>query len=479
MSNKSETSNKEMTRRLNNRYLMDVLLIFSDSASLFLSGFIALHLWTFVRSDLNPSLYQSIIPLILLFIIVYSLVGLYSGGGINPYDELRRLTISTTAVFLALGTMSFWIRNVEMYSRASFALAWAIAVIAIPAARHIVRSLAARCGLWGEPIVLIGYGEKGARIFNMLKKNPKLGYMPEVIIQAGSLEVDRPENVRLFSDDDIPSIQSAISGLSTAIVVTSDIPERFLKAITRDHIFHIPHMIMINPDQQLSNIWFTPKDIGGMIGLEIHQNLLNRSQQIIKRVMDLGIILVSSPIMILVFLLIAFMIAIDSRGPIFYRQKRIGHQGKDIRIWKFRTMVPNAENILSKYLADNPDHLKEWEETTKIKNDPRITRIGKFLRRFSLDELPQLLNVLEGEMSLVGPRPIVSKEIQQYADDYKTYIQVKPGLTGLWQVSGRNDLSYQQRVRLDRYYVQNWSIWLDLFIIVKTIFTVFSGKGAY
>ena len=479
MSNKNVKSTREATRRLNNRYLMDLLLIFSDSISLFLSGFIALHLWTFVRSDLNPSLYQSLIPLILFFIIVYSLGGLYPAVGINPYDELRRLTISTTAVFLALGTMSFWIRNVEMYSRASFALTWVIAIIGIPAARHIVRSLAARRGLWGEPIALIGFGEKGARIFNTLKQNPKLGYIPDVIIHAGPLEVERPENVRLFSEEDIPSIQSAVSNLSTAIVITSDIPDQFLKMITRDHIFHIPHMIMINPDQQLSNIWFTPKDIGGMIGLEIHQNLLIRRQQIFKRVMDLGIIIISSPFMILGFLLIAFLIAIDSRGPIFYRQTRIGHQGKEIRIWKFRTMVPRAEEILTKYLADNPDHLKEWEETMKIKDDPRITKIGKFLRRFSLDEFPQVLNVLEAEMSLVGPRPIVPKEIQQYADDFKAYIQVKPGLTGLWQVSGRNDLSYQQRVRLDRYYVQNWSIWLDLFIIVKTIFTVFSGKGAY
>ena len=479
MSKDSKKPYNQGSQRLNNRHLMILLLILSDSASLFLSGFIAIHLWTFVRSDLYPSLYQTLIPLILLFIVVFSLGGLYPAGGINPYDELRRLTISTTAVFLALGTISFWIRNVEMYSRASFGITWVIAIITIPAARHIMRSMAASRGLWGEPIVFIGYGEKGARIFKMLRMNPKLGYKPDVIIHAGPLEVEQPENVRVFSDDDIPSIQSAISSFSTAIVVTSDVPDHFLKAITGDHIFHIPHMIMINPDQQLMNIWFTPKDIGGMIGLEIHQNLLIRRQQFLKRVLDLGIIIFSSPIMIPIFLMITILIAVDSRGPIFYRQKRIGQRGKEIRIWKFRTMVPGAEEILSKYLADNPDHLKEWEETMKIKDDPRITRIGKVLRRFSLDELPQLWNVLEAEMSLVGPRPIVSKEIQQYADHYKTYIQVKPGMTGLWQVSGRNDLSYQQRVRLDRYYVQNWSIWLDLFILVKTFFTVFSGKGAY
>ena len=142
-------------------------------------------------------------------------------------------------------------------------------------------------------------------------------------------------------------------------------------------------------------------------------------------------------------------------------------------------MVVNAEQVLLKYLDEHPQFRKEWEENLKLKNDPRITRIGKWLRKFSLDELPQLWNILCGEMSLIGPRPIVEEETRHYVDIYDLYRQVPPGISGLWQVSGRNDTTYAERVALDAYYVRNWSLWLDLVILAKTVWVVLSGKGAY
>jgi lipopolysaccharide/colanic/teichoic acid biosynthesis glycosyltransferase len=148
-------------------------------------------------------------------------------------------------------------------------------------------------------------------------------------------------------------------------------------------------------------------------------------------------------------------------------------------VWKFRTMVSDADEVLEDYLEQNPVAKREWDDNHKLKDDPRVTRVGKFLRRSSLDELPQLINILTGEMSLVGPRPIVEAEIANYGRYYQVYQQVKPGLTGLWQISGRNDVDYQLRVQMDYTYVRNWSVWLDLYILVNTPFAVLSGTGAY
>jgi len=177
--------------------------------------------------------------------------------------------------------------------------------------------------------------------------------------------------------------------------------------------------------------------------------------------------------------LIALAIRLTSKGPAFYSQQRIGKQGQLFRAWKFRTMVENADEVLRRYLEENPALRAEWEENFKLRNDPRVTAVGSFLRKTSLDELPQLWNVLKGEMSLVGPRPIVNAEIVRYGESISLLGRVKPGLSGLWQVSGRSNTTYEDRVRLDMYYIRNWSVWLDIFILAKTCAVVLKRQGAY
>jgi len=198
-----------------------------------------------------------------------------------------------------------------------------------------------------------------------------------------------------------------------------------------------------------------------------------------KRIVDiLGAVvigLLASPVIAMAALATRF----SSKGPIFYKQARIGKGNRPFTALKFRTMWMNADERLHDYLAKDPGLREQWESVNKLKNDPRVTPAGRFLRRFSLDELPQLLNVLAGEMSLIGPRPIVVAEIEKYGLDYAAYERVRPGLTGLWQVSGRNDTTYQQRVDYDSYYVQNWSLWLDAKILIRTFRAVISGQGAY
>jgi len=164
---------------------------------------------------------------------------------------------------------------------------------------------------------------------------------------------------------------------------------------------------------------------------------------------------------------------------VFYKHKRIGKDGKQFEIYKFRTMYQDADKVLNSYLEQHEDIKREWKTYHKLKNDVRITRVGDFLRRFSLDELPQLWNVLRGEMSLVGPRPIVQEESIHYGTAIKSYKLVKPGLTGLWQISGRNSIKFSQRVKLDEYYIYNWSIWMDIYILSRTLLSVIRGDGAY
>lgn len=173
------------------------------------------------------------------------------------------------------------------------------------------------------------------------------------------------------------------------------------------------------------------------------------------------------------------LIKLDSRGPVFYRQVRIGRFGRKFHVYKFRTMVQNADHILQSYLERNPELRAEWLATHKLKQDPRVTRIGSILRKLSLDELPQLWNIIIGDMSLIGPRPIVDAEVEKYGKCFDLYIQVRPGLTGLWQVSGRNDTTYERRVELDEYYILNRSLKLDLQILWKTVFVVLRKDGAY
>tara|TARA_Y100000589_G_scaffold271070_1_gene263560 strand:- start:116 stop:769 length:654 start_codon:yes stop_codon:yes gene_type:complete len=181
------------------------------------------------------------------------------------------------------------------------------------------------------------------------------------------------------------------------------------------------------------------------------------------------------------YLLIAFLIKLSSRGPIFYIQERIGKNNKSFKCIKFRTMHPEAEDILKNLITNNKNLRKEFEETHKLKNDPRITKIGKILRKSSLDELPQFINVIRMEMSLVGPRPIVDKETKKYKSSLKKVLSVKPGITGLWQVSGRNNLTYKKRVFLDSVYVDNLNFLLDLRIIIRTFGVIIfpNDRGAY
>jgi Undecaprenyl-phosphate galactose phosphotransferase WbaP len=485
LDSKSQTMVKEKIvprgfRVRNARRLMSAWLGLGDLVGVLVACTAAIVIWSFINPTLQFITYVDILPLPLLFVAAFWVVGLYPAVGISPVEELRRLTLTTTMVFMALGTLSFYVRNVEVWSRASFGLAWVFSLFILPFIRGLMREIACKRGMWGEPAAIIGYGLQGSQIYRLLSDQPKLGLRPVMIIDGfGSEEPVADIPVRKGEDLLSGKVEEELKDVQTGILVTAEIPAHFLNLVIEEHWSNFKHLVMVSDAQSIGSVWITPYDLGGMLGLEVRQNLLSRWQQHLKSIVDLLIILLFSPIFVVMFAFISAAIWLEDRGSIFYRQTRIGQDGRKISVWKFRTMVQHADEVLDGYFVKHPELREEWELTHKLRNDPRVTRVGWFLRRMSLDELPQIFNVIGGEMSLVGPRPIVDDEIRYYGNRFKLYTQVLPGMTGMWQVSGRNDVSYEERVRLDEYYVRNWSTWLDFYIMAMTILAVLNGKGAY
>ncbi len=211
----------------------------------------------------------------------------------------------------------------------------------------------------------------------------------------------------------------------------------------------------------------------------VHERVFPPTGGFAKRAFDvsaacLGLLLLSP-----IFLMVMLLVKLSDKGPAFYGHRRIGHNGQEFRCLKFRTMVTDGDRVLQDYLHNNPQAMDEWRSTRKLQNDPRVTTVGTVLRKLSLDELPQLFNIIRGEMSIVGPRPVVRDELEMYEHAAVYYLQSRPGLTGLWQISGRNDVSYAARVAFDTHYVENWSLVRDVVIIARTIPAVCAQRGSY
>ena len=240
------------------------------------------------------------------------------------------------------------------------------------------------------------------------------------------------------------------------------------------------HHVLIIPDLfGVSSLGVDARDLGGILGVRISHRLLYRTPQLVKRAFDLAAATAGSVALAPLIAAIWAAVRLTSAGPGFYAHRRLGQRGEIFTAWKFRTMYRDADEVLRRHLERNPERQEQWERDCKLKDDPRVTWIGRLLRRTSMDELPQFWNVIRGDMSLVGPRPIVSAEVDKYGSRYSLYQKVRPGLTGMWQVSGRNNTSYEERVQFDEYYVRNWSIWLDLYILSRTVRAVVTGEGAY
>jgi exopolysaccharide biosynthesis polyprenyl glycosylphosphotransferase len=318
---------------------------------------------------------------------------------------------------------------------------------------------------WGtHKIVLIGESDAAADIMKEIYRNKALGL--EIIARLPDFKEESAEKINeLWQKQGIDEIVQADSNLDR---------EQNLALLD----FADSHHLIFKYAADFFETKSARVDLSTLAGVpivEVKHTALDGWGKILKRVFDAVVasflLIILSPL----FLIIALMVKIDSAGKIFYGSKRVGEKGKEITIWKFRSMIKNAEQLKNKLWKENE---RADGPLFKMENDPRITRVGKFIRRFSLDELPQLWNIVRGEMSLVGPRPHEVPEVAKYQKEEKKLLNIKPGLTGMAQVSGRSDLNFEEEVRLDVFYMENWTPWLDIIILLKTPGVVLTRKGA-
>lgn len=489
---------KPQRRKSNNknRHLLGIpLLITIDLLAIVISVLAAVLLRDSILQPLLPNLFRNdllantisriwLLPLIVVFCLIYE--NLYQKR-IPFWIEAEILVKAVTlSVFLTIVWLYMTKVNEEI-SRTLIVLTWLILIIFLPVIRYYGKLLLTRLNLWNRQAIIIGNGEAAKMITRAFQREKTLGY--EII---GAItdhpRVDDP--ARKQTPQDYPILGSlkdaekiiAGSGVQDVIIALSGIPAKKQVAIS-------------NRFQQLTcNVILVPELFGlSLSGIEllyffeeqtllitIKNRLKSNLNKLIKQIMDLSLGTLLTLICLPLLLLLALAVKLDSRGPVFYKCRRLGQQGRIFKCFKFRTMRQDAYEILQAYLSENQAANKQWEKYRKLNGaDPRVTRVGKFLRRFSLDELPQLINVLKGEMSLVGPRPYMVEEKELIGDWFGNITVARPGITGLWQVSGRNRISFIGRVELDSWYIKNWSPWLDLLILFRTIKVVITADGAY
>lgn len=451
------------------------------------------HLSVFLRTDVLPLVYpgfpeeltfESFLTIWWIFIVWIFLCyyeGLYTRS-FSFWDEIKALWkisfFSTVGVFVivSIGKLSHEI------SRTVIVVMGISSLMMFPAFRLGAKKFLRRYGFFKRRVLILGAGETGRIVASALKREPNYGY--EVIG---------------FVDDDPQKSGKRIDGIKVHRGI-----DKALHYMTRcnieDLFIAMPgagkerlQQIVNNLQHRVERIIFVPDISGiavlgtnlqhffheGVLAFEIQNNLSNPFNIFIKRCFDLAVSILLLPILCIPMAVISLLIRLDSKGPALFFQDRVGGNGDIFGCLKFRTMYPGADEQLAELFRNNAGAKNEWDRFRKLKDDPRVTRIGRFLRMTSLDELPQIFNVLKGEMSLVGPRPYLPIEVDGLGKHHETIMLTKPGITGLWQVSGRSDTNYDYRVALDLWYVRNWNLWLDIVILIKTIRIVIRREGAY
>lgn len=466
----------------NNRLLTYLSVMSADVVALMISLLAAVVLRRTYDSTMDVLQYVPFVAAIPFFVLIYMLAELYPGVALNPVEELRKVAYATTIGYLILITATFLVKQGPFYSRLIFIGAWICGILLVILFRNLVRGVLANRPWWGIPIVILGAGKTGTLMLNILRKHPYYGFKPAVILDddpAKHRPADAAGNPPVLGGLDLAPWVSKHFRLHYALVAMPSVPSRDLSRILHQHAHQFPHFLLIPDLFGLTSLWVTAKDLGGVLGLEIQQNLIRRTPQLLKRTMELVMVVVGGACLLPLLILLMVAVKVSSKGPVFFSQARVGKHGRMFNCWKFRSMYPDSEHVLQEFLAAHPELQEHCNRYMKLPKDPRVTPIGRILRKTSLDELPQLWNVLIGDMSIVGPRPIVEKEIKKYGDGFELYCKVRPGITGLWQISGRANTSFEERAKFDEYYVRNWSVWLDLSILGRTIKTVLRAEGAY
>lgn len=389
--------------------------------------------------------------------------------------EILRTLIIFAIIELAVMAFAKW-----YLSRYVWLLTWIFAAFMVPLARMAAKWLLNSFGFWQRETWIIGNGKNARDAYLAINSEHNLGLnvVGFIVVDKVSEPIAIDNKPMIIADEKwLNSVSKRMQFIVAVESHQSEIRNSWLRQLMIKgyrYVSVIPTLRGVPLDSTDMSFIFSHE----VMIFRVQHNLAKWSSRLIKRTFDViasvGIIMVLSPLL----LYISRKVKKDG-GPAIYGHERVGKDGKPFKCLKFRSMVINSKEVLAQVLDSDPEAKKEWDATFKLKNDPRITAIGSFLRRTSLDELPQLFNVLRGEMSLVGPRPIITAELERYNDEVDYYLLSKPGMTGLWQVSGRSDVDYDTRVYLDAWYVKNWSMWNDIAILFKTVGVVLKKDGAY
>lgn len=400
----------------------------------------------------------------------------------KPYwDKVKTVFRSVSIATVAAIVLMYTGHVTHDVSRLFVGFTYIFVLLFMIAFRFISYKFMIRTGLLYIPVLLIGAGKTAELVTRALE------HMPLPVYKVIGYVDDNPKSDSIASQypwlGTFEEVEEVIkkTGVQTVLICAPGLESKRLVALV-NHLQLLVRKVSFVPELfglPAGNISAHGLMEEEALVLHVKNNLARRSNRALKRIFDVVATVCGGIIILPIIAIIALLIYIDSPGPIVFGHKRVGQHGKEFSCYKFRSMIPNAQEYLMEYLKDNPQAREEWERDFKLKDDPRITRIGKFLRKTSLDELPQLWNVLKGDMSLVGPRPIVQAEVEKYGDYIQDFYLVPPGITGVWQVSGRSDTTYEERVLMDSWYVHNWSVWIDIVYLVKTVFAVIKGKGAY
>lgn len=470
-----------------------VSLLFIDlvgiTLALLSSFMIRIHILTLFStmfiSSMPARIFDNVWWVVCIWIFCLAYEGLYIKR-LSFWRETKMVVKATVVALLFTLSIIALTKSSDEFSRTTLMMAFILALVWLPLGRYWGKYLLAKIGLWNQPVLILGAGLTGTMIASSLCDEPYIGYKVFGFLEDDPAKKKKGVNINGVNYCILGGFEDAEkiicdNKIKNVILATPGTPGRDLVNLT-NRLKAYTHSILVVPD-------FIGMSVAGgqveylsndqIVAYSTRNNLANPVNIITKRLFDIvvGIILLICLLPVLAIITVA--IKLDSPGPLGFAHKRVGHKGHCFNCYKFRSMVNNAQSVLQGLLEKDPALREEWERDFKLKDDPRVTRVGKILRKTSLDELPQIFNVLKGDMSLVGPRPIVSDEIAKFDEYIKEYFMVLPGITGLWGVSGRNDIEYEERVQMETWYVRNWSMWLDITLLFRTVGVVLGKKGAY
>lgn len=416
----------------------------------------------------------------LLYIIFLNIEQLYNRRA-QFWQIIQKLFVTSCYAITAIIILLYIARIAASTSRMFIAVFWLVSFILLVIFRYIVKKVLEKCQLLQVLVLIIGAGKTAELLVQGIKDDAGMGYKIIGLLEDNKVEqgiLEKYPVLGKFTDAEkvikkynIQHVFIAAPGLEQG---------KLTKLIYKvqplvKSMGVIPNLIGVPMGGIEAENLFNEK----LMLLRIKNNLAKPVNRYIKTIFDYVLTITGTIAISPILIIIALWIYKDSPGPVIFKHRRIGKNGKEFNCYKFRSMCIDAKERLEELLKNDPEAKAEWEKDFKLKNDPRITKSGVFLRKTSLDELPQIFNVLKGEMSLVGPRPIIRDEMARYREYIGDYLMVKPGITGMWQVSGRSDTGYKERVQLDSWYVRNWTVWLDAILLFKTVKVVLLGKGAY